>query len=108
MLILFDHGTPAPLALFLTGHTVKKTKDLAWDTLNNGELLKVAEQAAFEIFLTTDKNIRHQQNLADRIIAIVVLSNSRWPVVRLYVNRVVAAIAGAKPGTYTEVEIPNQ
>ena len=108
MLILFDHGTPAPLALFLTGHTVKKTKDLGWDTLNNGELLKVAEQAAFEIFLTTDKNIRHQQNLADRIIAIVVLSNSRWPVVRLYVNRVVAAIAGAKPGTYTEVEIPDQ
>jgi len=108
MLILFDHGTPAPLALFLTGHTVKKTKDLGWDTLNNGELLKVAEQAAFEIFLTTDKNIRYQQNLADRIIAIVVLSNSRWPVVRLYVNRVVAAIAGARPGTYTEVEIPDQ
>ena len=108
MLILFDHGTPAPLALFLTGHTVKKTKDLGWDTLNNGELLKVAEQAAFEIFLTTDKNIRYQQNLADRIIAIVVLGNSRWPVVRLYVNRVVAAIAGAKQGTYTEVEIPDQ
>jgi hypothetical protein len=107
MLILFDHGTPAPLASFLTAHTVKKTKDLGWDTLNNGELLKVAEQAAFEIFLTTDKNIRYQQNLADRIIAIVVLSNSRWPVVRLYVNRVVAAIAGAKPGSYTEVEIPD-
>jgi len=108
MLILFDHGTPAPLASFLTGHTVKKTKDLGWDTLNNGELLRVAEQAAFEIFLTTDKNIRYQQNLADRTIAIVVLSNSRWPVVRLHANRVVAAIAGAKPGTYTEVEIPEQ
>jgi hypothetical protein len=108
MLILFDHGTPAPLASFLTGHTVKKTKDLGWDTLNNGELLRVAEQAAFEIFLTTDKNVRYQQNLADRIIAIVVLSNSRWPVVKLYVNRVVAAIADAKPGTCTEVEIPDQ
>jgi hypothetical protein len=108
MLILFDHGTPAPLASFLKGHTVKKTKDLGWDTLNNGELLRVAEQAAVEIFLTTDKNIRYQQNLADRTIAIVVLSNSRWPVVRSYVNRVVAAIADAKPGTYTEVEIPDQ
>ncbi len=108
MLILFDHGTPAPLASFLTGHTVKKTKDLGWDNLNNGELLRVAEQAAFEIFLTTDKNIRYQQNLADRIIAIVVLGNSRWPVVKLHVNRVVAAIADAKPGTYTEVEIPDQ
>lgn len=108
MLILFDHGTPAPLASFLTGHTVKKTKDLGWDTLNNGELLRIAEQAAFEVFLTTDKNIRYQQNLADRIIAIVVLSNSRWPVVRLHVNRVIAAIAGVKPGTYTEVDIPDQ
>jgi len=87
MLILFDHGTPAPLRSFLRNHTVKKTKDLGWDTLSNGELLRAAEEAAFEIFLTTDKNIRYQQNLADRTIAIVVLSNSRWPVVRQYVDR---------------------
>jgi hypothetical protein len=108
MLILFDHGTPSPLSSFLTDHTVKKTKDLGWDTPNNGELLTAAEKAAFEIFPTTDKNIRYQQNLANRIIAIVVLGTSRWPVVRLYVDRVVAAVAAAKPGTYTEVEIPDQ
>src|SRR6266403_1569970 len=77
MLILFDHGTPAPLGSFLKDHIIKKTKDLGWDTLSNGELLRAAEEAAFEIFLTTDKNIRYQQNLADRIIAIVVLGNSR-------------------------------
>jgi len=76
---------------------------LVWDTLSNGELLRAAEAAAFETFLTTDKNIRYQQNLADRIIAIVVLGNSRWPVVRLYSDRVVAAIAASKPGTYSEV-----
>ena len=108
MLILFDHGTPAPLQSFLKDHVVKKTKDLGWDTLSNGELLRVAEEAAFEIFLPTDKNIRYQQNLADRVIAIVVLSNSRWPVVRLYIDRVVAAVAAAKPGTYAEVEIPDR
>ncbi len=108
MLILFDHGTPSPLSSFLTDHTAKKTKDLGWDTLSNGELLTAAEKAAFEIFLTTDKNIRYQQNLAGRIIAIVVLGNSRWPVVRLYIDRVIAAVAAAKPGTYTEVEIPDQ
>jgi hypothetical protein len=68
MLILFDHGTPAPLRSFLKDHIVKKTKDLGWDTLSNGELLRAAEEAAFEIFLTTDKNIRYQQNLADRAI----------------------------------------
>ena len=77
MLILFDHGTPAPLLSFLKDHSVKKTKDLGWDTLSNGELLSVAEEARFEIFLTTDKNIRYQQNLAERKIAIVVLGNGR-------------------------------
>jgi hypothetical protein len=55
MLILFDHETPAPLRLFLTGHTVKKAKDLGWDTLINGELLKAAEAASFQVFITTDK-----------------------------------------------------
>lgn len=70
MLILFDHGTPAPLASFLPEHTVRKAKDLGWDTLTNGELLKAAEEAGFEILLTTDKNIRYQQNLAGRKIAI--------------------------------------
>jgi hypothetical protein len=108
MLILFDHGTPAPLRLFLTGHTVKKTKDLGWDTLSNGELLKAAEEAAFEVFLTTDKNIRFQQNLAERVIAIVVLGNPQWPVLRQHIERVVDAVNAAKPGTYYEVEIPDR
>jgi glutamate racemase len=108
MLILFDHGTPAPLRSFLPRHTVKKTQDLGWDTFNNGELLRAAEQAAFEVFLTTDKNIRYQQNLAERVIAIVVLGNSRWPLVRRHVDRVLAAVTAAKPGTYTEVEIPDR
>ena len=108
MLILFDHGTPAPLQSFLTGHTVKKTQDLGWDTFNNGELLRTAEAAAFEVFLTIDKNIRYQQNLARRVIAIVVLGNSRWPVVQRYVDRVVAAISAAKPGTYSAVDIPDR
>ena len=57
MLILLDHGTPAPLRLFLKGHTVRKAKDLGWDTLTNGELLKAAKEAAFDLLLTTDKNI---------------------------------------------------
>ncbi len=66
MLILFDHGTPAPLRSFLRDHTLKRTQDLGRDRLSNGELLRAAQEAAFDIFLTTDKNIRYQQNLADR------------------------------------------
>ncbi|MEQ1472639.1 MAG: hypothetical protein ABLQ96_02395 [Candidatus Acidiferrum sp.] len=108
MLVLFDHGTPAPLRSFLAGHTVRESKELGWDRLSNGELLRAAEEAAFEVFLTTDKNIRHQQNLSQRVMAIVVLGNSRWPVLQRYVDRVVKAVNTAKPGTYFEVEIPDR
>ena len=108
MLILFDHGTPAPLRLFLTGHTVKKAKDLGWDTLTNGELLRAAEAASFQVFITTDKNIRYQQNLSKHAIAIVVLGIPQWPILRPHVDRVVAAVNAAKPGAYCEVEIPER
>lgn len=106
MRILFDHGTPAPLQSFLAGHTIKKAKDLGWDMLSNGELLKAAEEAGFEVLLTTDKNIRFQQNLSKFAIAIVVLGNPTWPVLSRHVKRVVAAVNSATPGSYSEVEIP--
>ena len=74
MRILFDHGTPFPLRSSLSGHIITRTQDMGWDRLSNGELLTVAEQSGFEMLLTTDKNIRYQQNLAGRKIAIVVLA----------------------------------
>jgi hypothetical protein len=74
MLILFDHGAPPPLVPYLIDHTVVKAKDRGWDKLSNGDLLAEAERAGFEIFLTADKNIRYQQNLTGRRIAILVLS----------------------------------
>jgi hypothetical protein len=106
MRILFDHGTPFPLRFSLTGHSIMRTQDMGWDRLSNGDLLTAAEQAGFELLLTTDKNIRYQQNLAGRKIALVVLGTSRWPVLRLYTQRVVAAVNAATPGSFTEVDIP--
>jgi hypothetical protein len=108
MRTLFDHGTPAPLAALLVGHPVSKAKDLGWDTLTNGDLLKAAENAGFQIFLTTDKNIRYQQNLAGRTIAILVLGSSRWSTVRRYIDRVVEAIGTAGPATVFEIETPDR
>ncbi len=58
---------------YLEGHTVSTAFRQGWDKLKNGELLAAAEQAGFDLFLTTDKNMRYQQNLSDRKIAIVVL-----------------------------------
>jgi predicted nuclease of predicted toxin-antitoxin system len=107
MLILFDHVTPSGIARFLPAHTVTKAKDRGWDTLTNGDLLTEAERAGF-VLLTADKNMRYQQNLRGRRIAIIVLSTPQWPVVRLYVERVAAAVNAAKPGSCTEVEIPSR
>jgi hypothetical protein len=108
MLILFDHETPAPLIPFLEGHAVTRAKDAGWDRLVNGELLNAAEATGFELFVTPDKNMRYQQNLKGRKIAIVVLGNAQWPVLRRYVDRVVTAVNAATPGSFAEVEIPFQ
>ena len=55
MLILFDQGTPVPLRPFLPGHTVKTAAEQGWSTLSNGDLLRAAEAAGFDVLLTTDK-----------------------------------------------------
>ena len=106
MRILFDHGTPAPLIPFLEGHTVTKAKDLGWERLVNGELLKAAEEARFEVLLTTEKKMASQQNLETRTIAIVVLGNSQWRIVQRYVRRIAASVNAATSGSFDEVDIP--
>src|SRR5271163_3555720 len=97
MLILFDNGTPAPLRHALTGHVVVEAIERGWDRLGNGELIAAAEAAGFELLLTTDKNMRYQQNLTGRKIAFVVLGNQQWPTLRRYVDRVVAAVKAQHP-----------
>ena len=108
MLVLFDQSTPVPIRPFLKGHTVETAWQRGWDKLKNGDLLRAAEGAGFEVLVTPDKNIRNQQNLNKYRIAIVVLGNPQWPVLRHHVDRVVAAVNAAKPGTYYEVEIPER
>ena len=106
MLILFDQGTPRGIARWLLGHTVREAKSQGWDRLTNGELLNAAEQAEFDVLLTTDKNLRYQQNLDGRRIAIVVLGKGRWRLIRPVIESVVDAVNAAQPGSYTEVDIP--
>ena len=72
----------------------------------NGALLKAAEEAGFDVLLSTDKNIQYQQNLKGRRIAIVILGNSQRPAVHRHIDRVVAAVNAATPGSFAEVEIP--
>jgi|SRR5271168_2108704 len=106
MLILFDQATPVPIRSHLHGHAVRTAAQEGWDKLGNGDLLVAAEEAGFDILLTTDKNMRHQQNLAGRKIAIVVLGRQQWPKLQPHVQRVVEAVSRAMPGSYSEVFIP--
>jgi len=106
MLILLDHSTPAPLAPHLTGHTVIKAKDRGWDKLSNGDLLAEAERAGFDLLLTADNNMRYQQNLTGRKIALVVLSTPQWPRVQLHIDKITAVLNSVDPGSYAEIEIP--
>ncbi|MBI3492645.1 MAG: hypothetical protein HY047_12835 [Acidobacteria bacterium] len=106
MRVLFDQATPVPIRKFLIGHAVRTAAQEHWDTLKNGDLLLVAERAGFDVFLTTDKNMRYQQNMAGRTIAVVAIGVQQWPALQPHVALVVAAVNAATPGSFTEVDIP--
>jgi len=106
MLILFDNNTPRGLARFLPGHSVEEARIRGWDQLANGELIAAAEQAGFDVMVTADKNIRYQQKLEARKLALVVLEHSQWPMVKLVAAKIAAAVNAARPGSYSEVDVP--
>ena len=106
MRILFDNGTPRGVASALADHAVEEVRSHGWDALRNGELLDAAEAAGFDVFLTTDRNIRYQQNLLGRKIAIVVLGKGRWTLIKNILPAIAVAVAAATPGSFVEIEIP--
>lgn len=106
MRALFDQGTPAPLRRLLPLHDVATAFECGWATLQNGELLDAAETAGFDVLVTTDSNLKYQQNLSTRRIAIVVLSTTSWPRIRAAGAAVAQAVDAAVPGGYSEVRVP--
>ncbi len=106
MRILFDQGTPVPLRQFLTRHEITTAYERGWSKLKNGELLNAAEKEGFELLVTTDSNLKYQQNLKSRRIAIIVLTTTSWPRIRQAIDTVVLAVDGASEGMYVEVSIP--
>ena len=106
MRILFDQGTPAPLRYRLSGYDVKLAFELGWSTLQNGELLNAAENDGFEVFVTTDKNLRYQQNLAHRKIALIVLAAPSWPRVQNIAHDIANVLETIKANDYIEIAVP--
>ena len=105
MKILFDQGVPSPLRRYLAGHLVDTAAERGWSTLENGVLLDQAEEDGYQLFITTDQSLRHQQNLAGRKIAILVLLSTAWPLIRLRVEKIQAIVNGITPSDYKEISI---
>lgn len=107
MRIVFDQGVPKPLRARLRGHFVQTSRELGWPRLTNGKLLTAAEEAGFDLLITTDKNLSYQQNLTGRKVAVRVLGQQQWPALRPHVELVIAAVDSVTPGTFAEIEIPS-
>ncbi len=104
--IIFDQGTPAPLRKSLTLYEVSTVYELGWSTLQNGDLINQSEKKGFDLLITTDQNLKYQQNLMDRKIAIVVLSTTSWPRIKLSLTKILEVIANISASSYTEINIP--
>jgi hypothetical protein len=105
MRILFDQGTPLPLREHLTSHTVTTAYEFGWSNLKNGELLAAAE-TSFDLFITTDQQLRYQQNLSGRRLAILVLMTTSWPRISTCIHQIKEAVERIRPGEYKEVRVP--
>lgn len=90
----------------MSRHQVATAYERGWATLKNGQLLDAAEAAGFTVLVTTDGNLKYQQNLASRRIAIVVLGSTSWPRIQIAAADVVRAVDACAEGGYTEIAIP--
>lgn len=105
MRILFDQGTPVPLRRYLPGHSIDTAYERGWSELANGNLLAKAEQEGYELLVTTDRNLRYEQNLEGRQIAIAVLTTTSWPRIKQQTNHAQSVVDTMQPGDYQEILI---
>jgi len=105
MKILFDQGTPVPLRGHLVEHSVDTAHERGWSNLLNGDLLDALERDGYQLLITTDQNLRYQQNLTGRRFAIIVLLSTSWPRIRLRVDDIKSAVDKIVTGDYIEIPI---
>ena len=105
MRVLLDECLPRRLKRELVGHDVRTAPEMGWASKANGELLALAS-VDFDVFLTSDRNLSHQQNLSTFDIAVIVLiaASNRIDDLRPLVPRVLEALTTVRPGTVTAVK----
>ena len=102
MKVLLDACVPRPLRKFLPDHTVQTAQEMGWGQLKNGALIKESE-SQFDAFLTSDQNLKYQQNITGRKLAILVLPTNDWPMIRLHTDEIAAKVTALKPGDFVEL-----
>ncbi len=77
-----------------------------WAALGNGDLIRAVEQHAYTVLITSDQNIRYQQNLVRRQFSIIELSTTHWPTIRDNISNLLSALEAISPGSYATVVFP--
>jgi len=100
--VLLDESVPRLIKTRLPQFAIETVQDLDWTGIKNGDLIRRADEQ-FDAFITADKNLRYQQNLADRKLAIIVLPTNRVPDVISLLPAIDKALKAAKPGDFLEI-----
>lgn len=105
MNILLDECTPRIVKKRLPHFAIRTVQEMGWAGIKNGALLKLAE-AQFEVFITTDKNLRYQQNLAKRKLAVILLPTNQVPIIAALIPEIEAALNEIQIGEFIEIPFP--
>lgn len=108
MRILLDQNVPVPLRYALPGHQVETAYERGWAELLNGDLVKEAESAGFDLLITSDQGIRHQQNWAGRSLALLVLSTNDWTRIQRVKDQILIAVNSIRRSECVDFEVPRR
>jgi hypothetical protein len=103
--VLLDEGVPRPVTRAFPKGEAATVDLIGWKGIKNGRLLREAEARGFEVLITSDKNMRHQNSLAGRRLAVVVLPHTNWPELRGMLGEIAVVVAPPRPGAFTEVPV---
>ena len=104
MRVLLDENLDHGLRKLLASHDVVTVSYKGWSGLKNGELLRAAEDDGIDVLLTGDGTLGYEHNLSGRRLAIVTLSAIQLPIIKKHIDKILAAISAAMPGSFHEVK----
>jgi hypothetical protein len=103
--VILDEGVAIEVAQRLPGHDVTNVHEQGWDSIQNGRLLALIEKAGFDVFITCDKNLEHQNSMRLRPFAVLLLSTNHWPTMEPNLHRIAPTLETAQPGEVTRVDV---